>query len=309
MIDLSIHDFDSAGHAVLSFLHRRLGFDLWMVTRTEGDDWIVLQTEDHGYSVTPGTVFPWADSFCAEMVKGNGPCIAPNSDIVPAYGAAPIGRHVEIGAYIGMPLNRADGSLFGTLCAIDPQHQPANIANDQNLIELLAGLLSAVLQADLKASEATRRSEKLAVEAHTDPMTGLYNRRAWDQLLAKEEERCCRYGHPACVLVADLDELKQVNDQLGHGAGDTLIQHAAQALQKAARDVDVVARLGGDEFAVLAVECDAAGAAAILARTRSALQEFQVRASLGIASRGHTGGLRQACETADRLMYKEKRSR
>ena len=69
-------DFESASRAVLAFLHDRLGFDLWMVTRTEGDDWIVLQSEDHGYGVKDGTVFRWADSFFSQMVLGRGPCIA-----------------------------------------------------------------------------------------------------------------------------------------------------------------------------------------------------------------------------------------
>ena len=77
MNDLIFNDFEAAGQRVLAFLHQRFGFGLWMVTRTEGEDWIVLQSEDHGYGVKPGTVFRWADSFCSEMVKGNGPRIAP----------------------------------------------------------------------------------------------------------------------------------------------------------------------------------------------------------------------------------------
>lgn len=280
-----------------------------MVTRTEGDDWIVLQSEDHGYNVAPGSVFRWADSFCSQMVQGNGPRIAPDSDVVPAYAAAPIGRQIQIGAYIGMPLLKADGSLFGTLCAIDPAHQPEAIAREQELIELLATLLSTVLQADLKAADAKRLSERFEVEAHTDPMTRLYNRRAWTQLLAREEDRCLRYGHPAFVLAIDIDGLKRVNDTLGHAAGDALIVRAADALRKAAREVDVVARLGGDEFGILAVECDLAGAETIVQRIRAALAAANVQASIGMAARGHADGLNEAYAAADRLMYAEKRSR
>ncbi len=65
MDSLSFTDFASASRAVLSYLHRKLGFKLWMVTRTEGEDWIVLDAEDHGYGVEAGTVFRWADSFCS----------------------------------------------------------------------------------------------------------------------------------------------------------------------------------------------------------------------------------------------------
>lgn len=309
MIELPGHDFESAARAVLAFLHRRLGFDLWMVTRTEGDDWIVLHSEDHGYNVAPGQVFRWADSFCSRMVRGEGPRIAPDSALVPAYEAAPIGAQVPIGAYIGAPLHSEDGSLFGTLCAIDPDRQPDAIANEQELVELLAALLSSLLQAELKADEAARRSERLEVEANTDTLTGLYNRRAWDRLLAREEDRCRRYGHPAHVLAIDLDGLKRVNDTRGHAAGDELIVRAAAALREAAREVDVVARIGGDEFAILAIECDANGAQALMQRVRAALAAANVSASIGLAPRGHADGLEAAKTLADRLMYQEKHSR
>ncbi|KPQ32076.1 MAG: GGDEF domain [Phormidesmis priestleyi Ana] len=309
MTQPQVYDFESAGRAVLSFLHKRLGFGLWMVTRVQDDDWIVLQSEDHGYGVAPGTVFRWSESFCSEMVRGNGPRFAPNSACVPAYAAAPIGSQVDIGAYIGIPLKNANGDLFGTLCAIDPVPQPQGIAKEQDLVELLAELLSAMLQSDLQAIEARRETERLEVEAQTDSMTGLFNRRAWDQLLAKEEARCRRYGHSSAVLIIDLDGLKHVNDTLGHKAGDEQIVRAATVLRYAVRDVDVVARLGGDEFAIMAVECDQVGAEAIAQRVRKDLENAKVMASVGVAVRKHEDGLSEAVLQADRLMYQEKRRR
>ncbi|MBA4388637.1 MAG: sensor domain-containing diguanylate cyclase [Verrucomicrobia bacterium] len=305
----SIGDFESAGRAVLSLLHRRLGFDLWMVTRTEGDDWIVLQSEDHGYGVEPGTVFRWADSFCSEMVKGNGPRIAPRSAEVPAYAAAPIGRQVQIGSYVGLPLVRTDGSLFGTLCAIHPLPQPESIVEEQDLVELLGAMLSKILQAELNAAEEVRRYEKLQVEVLTDEQTGLYNRRGWDRLLASEEERCRRYGHPAAVLMVDLDQLKVVNDRQGHAAGDALIVRAGATLRNVARKNDIVARLGGDEFGILIAECDCVNAEALLKRIRTAFAEADVKASMGLAMRDPAIGLEGACLAADKLMYEEKSSR
>ena len=65
--------FQEASEAVLNHLHEILGFDLWMVTRTEGEDWIVLQAADQGYGVSKGDVFRWTDSFCSRMVEGLGP--------------------------------------------------------------------------------------------------------------------------------------------------------------------------------------------------------------------------------------------
>ncbi|MCB1989333.1 MAG: GGDEF domain-containing protein [Nitrospirota bacterium] len=303
------HDFESAGKATLAFLRDRLGFGLWMVTRTEGKDWIVLQSEDHGYGVEAGHVFQWADSFCSEMIKGNGPRIAPDSDDVPAYVAAPIGRQVPIRAYIGVPLLSASGDLFGTLCAIDPERQPDAIVAEQKLIELLATLLSTILSAELRTVEEHRRSERLAVEALADPMTLLSNRRAWDQLMANEEERCRRYGHPAAVFAIDLDDLKRVNDTGGHPAGDALICLAAKTLREIAREVDVVARLGGDEFGLLAVECDSAGADLLLHRMRDAFTRRNVRASVGYSMRTPGTGLTGAWQTADTNMYAAKQAK
>ena len=302
-----LQNFQDASRATLAFLHQRLGFALWMVTRTEGEDWIVLHAEDHGYGVAAGNVFRWADSFCSEMVKGNGPRIAHDSDAVVAYRNAPIGRQVPIQAYVGVPLKRSDGSLFGTLCAIDPLRQPAAIAQEQGLIELLAAMLSTVLQWELKAAVEARRSESLALEAATDELTGLSNRRAWNEWMAREEERCGRYGHPAALLVVDVDGLKRVNDSAGHAAGDTLIVRTAQALRQAARQNDVVARLGGDEFGILAIECDRTGAEALLERTRLALREAGVPASVGMATRDPASGLQAAWERADQAMYRDKR--
>lgn len=306
-MERAFQSFESAGAAVLAFLRQRFGFGLWMVTRTEGDDWIVLQSEDHGYNVKPGQVFKWADSFCSEMVKGNGPRIAPDSDLIPAYKAAPIGQQADIKAYIGVPLLDDEGELFGTLCAIDPSPQSINIAYEQTLIELLAALLSTVLVAELKAEHEARRCERLELEAETDSLTHLYNRRAWDRLMANEEERCRRYGHPAIVMSIDLDGLKKLNDSQGHAAGDALIARAAQALSKAAREVDIVARLGGDEFGIIGVECGLAGGDSLLVRTRIALAEAGVNASIGIGVRTPKSGLIGAWEEADQLMYNEKK--
>lgn len=302
-----LQNFHEASRATLAFLHARLGFALWMVTRTEGNDWIVLHAEDHGYGVQAGNVFRWADSFCSEMVKGNGPRIAHDSGEVTAYRNAAIGRQVPIQAYVGVPLTYSDGALFGTLCAIDPARQPASIAQEQGLIELLAALLSSLLQWELKAAEEARRSERLALDAATDALTGLSNRRAWNTLMEQEEDRSRRYGHPAAVLVIDVDGLKRVNDSAGHAAGDALIVRTAQALRQAARKHDVVARLGGDEFGILAIECDHAGAQALLERTRQALQEAGLQASAGMATRDPAHGLQVAWEHADQAMYREKR--
>ena len=112
-----------------------------MVTRAQGDDWIVLQSVDRGYGIGQGHVFPWADSFCSQMVAGLGPRIAPCSSDVPAYAAAEFGNRVGIGAYAGVPLHWSNGELFGTLCAIHPSPLPHEMVDELPLIELFATML------------------------------------------------------------------------------------------------------------------------------------------------------------------------
>ncbi|PNW56849.1 UNVERIFIED_CONTAM: histidine kinase [Euhalothece sp. KZN 001] len=302
-------DFESAARAVLSYLHQRLGFSLWMVTRTEGNDWIMLQVEDHGYGVKKGSVFCWSDSFCSRMVRGEGPKIAPEVSSITAYVEAPIGQQVPIGAYIGIPLVLSDGSLFGTLCAIDPNPQSEAIKEELHTVELLAQMLSTILENELKYNEQARNLERMEAEAMSDVLTELYNRRGWEKLLLAEENRCQRYGHPAGIIYIDLDNLKPINDKKGHAAGDQLIYTAAQEICAAVREQDIVARIGGDEFAVLGIECNEEQIESLGQRIEASLNLANIEASWGYASRHPSKGLIAACEEADAKMYELKHSK
>lgn len=304
-----VHDFASATQATLHFLREQFGLDMWMVTRTEGNDWIVLAVEDSHYGTQPGAVFRWSDSFCSRMVNGLGPRIAPQAQQVEAYSSAPIASQLQIGAYVGVPLLRKDGSLFGTLCAIDPEPQSEHIREGQPVIELLADLLSSLLHAELANADNKRRAEYAEAEASRDGLTSLYNRRGWDQLLEREEDRCRRYGNPACVVSIDLDDLKVTNDTQGHAAGDKLLIDTADAIRAVVRGNDVVARLGGDEFGVLGIECDRDKMEVLVRRLREHFQAASIRASIGYANRHPEHGLQAAFEKADADMYTEKRSR
>lgn len=307
MIDTKFKKFEEAGQIVLKFLYQRFGFNLWMITRAEGEDWIVLQSEANGYNVKPGQVFRWADSFCSHMVKGKAPTIAPRSEDIPLYASAPINKLVAIKAYIGQPLTNEDGSLFGTLCAIDPQPKSETILKDAGLVEVLGKMLSYTLQAELREVEHLRKLERIEFESLTDVLTGLFNRRAWDKLVHLEEERCKRYGHPTAVLMIDLNDLKVTNDTFGHFAGDELIQKAASTLKKCIRTNDILARLGGDEFAILSIENNKEGAEVLLERILQAFDEANISTAIGLAMRNPTHGIFRAIREADKKMYEHKK--
>lgn len=133
--------------------------------------------------------------------------------------------------------------------------------------------------------------------AHTDALTGLPNRRAWDERLAAlTAEELAR----ASLALVDLDRFKDVNDRAGHLAGDAALQDAARALRQAVRARDLLARIGGDEFGVLLLNCAAADAGAAAERIRRAVSGTgKLTASAGVASaRGTAAELLAAADVA-----------
>jgi len=302
-------NFQEAVQAVLKSLHERLGFQLWMFTRVEGEDWIVLEAVDYGYGVKSGNVFHWSDSFCSRMVRGEGPRVAPNSQQIQAYVEAPIGQQVDIAAYIGIPLCHQDGTLFGTLCAIAPTPQPEWIKQEGEFIELQTRLLTTILHYELKAQENARCYERAKLEAEIDILTGVYNRRGWERLLCAEEERCRQFGLSASILVIDLDNLKEVNDAQGHVGGDRLIQATAKCLLNNIRSEDVLARVGGDEFVILIIETNLEITQQVVKRIQEKLEENHLKASVGWAIRIHQSTLTKTFIEADKNMFHNKSER
>ena len=283
-------DFAGASREVLAFLHQRIGMDLWVVSRTDNEDWVVLAAEDHGYGIHEGDIFRWADTFCSRMVIGDGPRVAPSLTGHAAYAAQPIARQLTIGAYVGMPLVDGQGRMFGTLCGIHPTPMPPSLAGEQPMVEVFANMLSGLLSAELAALAHARAAEAVRSEALTDPLTGLANRRGWEIALAAEEERCRRYGTTACVVAIELD---------GLWAPDPAeVRRAAQALRQTVRKPDTLARLDDGRFVVLGVACSTAEAIALLRRIEQAMHVADLPAALGLAMRHRNAGLSDSFERA-----------
>ena len=303
-------DFAGASREVLSFLHQRIGMDLWMVTRTDDEDSVVLAAEDHGYGVREGDVFRWADTFCSRMVRGDGPRIAPRAADVPAYAELPISQQLPIGAYVGVPLVDGEGQLFGTLCGLNPRPMPASLVDEQPMVEVFAGMLSGLLSAELNTSALAREAETARSEALTDALTGLANRRGWELALAAEEERCRRYGATACVVAIELDGMKASGvSSAARDAHDALLIRAAQALRQTVRKPDTLARLDDDRFFVLGVECTTAEAMALLRRLEHGVQAAELAAALGMAMRNRSSGLFETFERAVDAMVEHRDAR
>ena len=164
-------------------------------------------------------------------------------------------------------------------------------------------------------SEEVERSSQLETEALTDPMTGAVNRRGLELTIAEllDDPRRPEFA----VLLCDLDGFKQVNDSLGHGAGDDVIAEVGRRLQEVSRDVDTVARLGGDEFVVVARQVQDYDHAMELAhrilpvlRTPFSIADTQIElsGSVGVAVSTENSTMHGILQQADHAMYEAKRA-
>ena len=166
-----------------------------------------------------------------------------------------------------------------------------------------------VLAANRTRDTVDRQLAVARLDAETDTLTDLMNRRGWERVVAEESTRFRRFGDPTVVAMIDLDSLKVINDEQGHEAGDDYIRVAGQALRSAVRGDDVVARLGSDEFGVLMRSCTQVQAADRIARLYGRLEEHGVAGSVGWAPISVLRGFPAALAEADEAMYAAKRAR
>jgi len=157
--------------------------------------------------------------------------------------------------------------------------------------------------------------KKIQLNAVTDPLTGLYNRRLFAESFEKELNRARRYGLPLGIVILDLHRFKEVNDKYGHPRGDEVLRAAATTLQKALRTSDSAFRIGGDEFALLLPQTDAAQALALGRRIETVFAEtlrplqltFPVTMDHGVATFPQDGDQSdQLIRVADERLYRFK---
>ena len=156
------------------------------------------------------------------------------------------------------------------------------------------------------ALDRARLLVQLQETARTDDLTGLPNRRAWDEELPRELARAARDSRPVCVAMLDLDRFKSFNDHRGHQAGDRLLKQAAAAWSSRLRRSDMLARYGGEEFSVLLPGCTLEDAEALVGRLRAGMPEGET-VSAGIACWDETESVEEFVGRADSALYAAKR--
>ncbi len=169
----------------------------------------------------------------------------------------------------------------------------------------LDSLVSFATQAGL-AVESFHLHEKIKDMTIKDGLTGIYNRRYFDNYLPREVLRCRRYKRFLSLLYIDLDNFKGINDLHGHPAGDLVLKHVAGRLVQGLRNVDIVARLGGDEFAVILPEVGPDGAKNVAERLFRSITEHPVPLEpLGIPGQKIGASLGIGCFSDSMSDYKE----
>jgi diguanylate cyclase (GGDEF)-like protein len=164
--------------------------------------------------------------------------------------------------------------------------------------------------------QAQRRATDLEALATIDFLTGLYNRRHFEALAGIEFARAHRYMRPLSMLMIDVDHFKDVNDRLGHAAGDIVLQDVAALCRANIRESDVVARVGGEEFAIMLPETTQSAAAQFAERLRAQIgrhalvifgEKVRVTVSIGVAGCAPTAaGTQDLQRRADQALYDAK---
>lgn len=211
----------------------------------------------------------------------------------------PVPTGAEAGSALFQPVLR-DGVPIGVL-AIHWSRQVEEVSDElRRTIALLA----------VEAAIAIQREQMLArLErvARTDELTGLSNRRAWDEELARELARAARTNEPLSVAMLDLDHFKDYNDRFGHPAGDRVLKEAAAQWGSRLRKTDVLARYGGEEFALALPNENLAEARETLERLREATPMGQ-RVSVGLVCWDGIEDANRLMARADAALYEAKRS-
>jgi diguanylate cyclase (GGDEF)-like protein/PAS domain S-box-containing protein len=259
-------------------------------------------------------------SFCGHTILKAHPMIVPDARRDPRFRGNPlVTGPPNIRFYAGVPLIESSGQAIGTLCVLDknPRELPAEklelleALSRQAMAQLDLRRINNVLTREREALEAD--NERLGTLAATDGLTGLANRRRFDEALARFQKWVTLRGEPLSILLADVDEFKAYNDTYGHPAGDEVLKMMADLLRTNCRGRDLAARYGGEEFAVLLPNADIEAAKSAALRIHAAVRAHSwprrpLSLSIGVATLSPGGCAEDLVGRADTALYRAKSS-
>lgn len=257
-----------------------------------------------------GMPFSEADrttSFCAWVVADGEHLIIPDASQDKRFKDNPLVQNTpHIRFYSGVPLYSKRGFRLGTLCILHTQPRELS-ASEIETQKLLA-----------KQAEALIEKFELGQLAITDSLTGLFNRRYFNDRAREAVSAASRHRAPLSVIVFDIDKFKRVNDTYGHSVGDHALMTIAKCVQCAIRKPDVISRVGGEEFHVLLPDTGIKGALNVADRLRKAIRQCEIvtdeakiklTCSFGIAQMSaEDSHIDSVLKRADSAMYNAKKN-
>ncbi len=282
-------------------------------------DWLVSVLSREGYDVRSA-----ADGKEAvRKVKGEGPDLVLLDRILPDMDGLEVVRIIKNvqDQFIPVIMLSAKGDVASKVAGLKLGADDY-LAKPFAEAEILARC-AAMLRIKALENELRETQRKLQEQSVTDGLTGLKNRRLFDERLGEEWSRAQRYSDPVSLIMIDLDHFKQVNDRHGHPMGDLVLREAAALIRRSLRDPDICARYGGEEFAIILPKTHLQGALTVAERIWRELNakvyrdasaqppvEVRVTASIGIAfypSKDITSA-QLLLRYADEALYQAKRA-
>ncbi|MFN2349064.1 MAG: diguanylate cyclase [Thioalkalivibrio sp.] len=228
-------------------------------------------------------------SICKHAILQKGLFVVPDTTLDERFQNNPlVTGEPYLRFYAGALLETEQGLPLGTVCVLD--YKPRQLTEAQADV---LGIVSRQVMTALELRKRTRRlqealarneqlredleeqqrqllllNEKLELLATTDPLTGLHNRRVFEQTMKRQMGLFERSGVPFCLVLLDLDHFKEINDRHGHDQGDLVLQQVAGMMRPALREVDMLARIGGEEFAMILPDTDEEDAMQVAERLR-----------------------------------------
>lgn len=313
---------EQAARPLLLLVQHLTGLDTTFLTRI---DWraltqqVILVEGPLHIPVLEGSVVNWSDSMCRLLFDEK----LSYSDAIPALFPQSTGATLGMQSFFALPV-LSEGKTIGTLCGASSE---AVTISEHTLtsLKLIADAIAYQLALDqqmqlqqkrVKVAEKTidklyQQAQQMETLAHTDALTGLDNRRAFQTKFEQYQLNAETQGTALALMMIDIDEFKQLNDRHGHETGDLALQHLAQVLAAVARQTDIACRLGGDEFVLAAADTDAKGLLHLAERVQHEFKQQMQHAgldsslSIGIASTADSS-IDQLLQRADQALYKAK---
>jgi GGDEF domain-containing protein len=290
---------------LLVSLHARIPLKLWIVTAIEGPDWQMMYSHNMGCNLTQEQLTVWQERFCRRMMESKGVDAESYVEESATRSADASESDVPIKAYIGVPLYDDNHQLIGTLCGVDPEPDVAGIRSGEALVRQTATLISRLLSMEAHVAAQRFLANKWSDSARRDELTGLLNRRGWDELMRQTRSLWGKEIHG--VIVVDVGTSNAADQQDAAGVG-ALLHRAASALTVSMRGQDAVARLGDHSFGIL-LRCDSPGMVnTVVMRIEQELRAAAVSASTGYSTSPPALSLDAAFIAAYAMMSQRKQS-